>query len=192
PAPSVLQWYPEFATGTFTGQNQGPWSVTGDDRYVVMGGEFPRVNNTGQQGIVRFAVKQIAGENVGPRHSGSNWTEIQAEPIASGAVRVSWLTNFDLDSEHLTYDVVRNGNTGNPVHRVTLPSQPWNRYWTGFTDTGLTPGATYTYQIRVRDSAGNLANTNAVTVTANGTGELSEYARAVMRDGVEHYWRLND
>ncbi len=41
---------------------------TGNSDYVVFGGEFPRVNGVGQQGLVRFAKRPIApGASEGPR-----------------------------------------------------------------------------------------------------------------------------
>lgn len=55
-APSLLGWQPQMSAGTYTGQGQGGWHVTGDSRYVVVGGEFPSVNGPGQQGLVRFAI----------------------------------------------------------------------------------------------------------------------------------------
>jgi hypothetical protein len=36
-SPSLLNWYPDLDTGTATGQNQGPWAVSGNEQYVVMG-----------------------------------------------------------------------------------------------------------------------------------------------------------
>ncbi len=41
-APSMVNWLPELAQGTFTGQGQAGWNVTGNNDYVVYGGEFPR------------------------------------------------------------------------------------------------------------------------------------------------------
>ncbi len=57
PAPTMLDWYPVFTTGHYTGMGQGPWSVAGNSQYVSYGGEFQAVNNNrSQQGLVRFAV----------------------------------------------------------------------------------------------------------------------------------------
>ena len=67
PDPTQLDWYPTLTTGTYTGQNQAAWSVTGNTSYVALGGEFPTVNGTAQQGLVRFAVRSIAPNKVGPR-----------------------------------------------------------------------------------------------------------------------------
>ena len=38
PAPSLLPWFPTFATGTVSGASQATWTVTGNGRYVVYGG----------------------------------------------------------------------------------------------------------------------------------------------------------
>jgi hypothetical protein len=55
PAPTELHWYPDFNTGSYTGQFQGPWSVVTAGGYVAYAGEFTRVNGRPQQGLVRFA-----------------------------------------------------------------------------------------------------------------------------------------
>ena len=59
PGPSMINWLPEMSIGTFTGQYQAGWDVTGNDDYVVVGGEFPRVNGVNQQGLVRFARRTL-------------------------------------------------------------------------------------------------------------------------------------
>ena len=100
PAPTKLNWYPDLDTGTFTGQNQGPWAVTGDSRYIVMGGEFLNVNFRRQQGLVRFAVRDIAPNDQGPRFSAADFTP-NLRPVGTGAVRVSWPANADFDNELL-------------------------------------------------------------------------------------------
>jgi PKD repeat protein len=190
-APSVLNWFPRLDVGTFTGQSQGPWSVTGDDRYVVMGGEFPRVNNVAQQGLVRFATGAIAPNREGPRYSASDFP-VSARAAAAGSVRVSWPSNADFDNADLTYRVFRDGNTASPVWTGTHRNEVWDRAWMGFTDTGLTPGSTHTYQVRALDPYGNYANSATVQVTADGTGTLSSYANAVMASGASYYWRLGE
>ena len=73
PAPAYLGWYPDLNAGTYTGQAQGPWSVTGNSNYIVLGGEFTRVNNTNQQGLVRFAVSSIAPDVKGPKLFNANY-----------------------------------------------------------------------------------------------------------------------
>ena len=61
PAPSLLSWDPLLDAGLFTGQNQAAWSITGNDSYLSLGGEFPTVNGVAQQGLVRFAVRTVPG-----------------------------------------------------------------------------------------------------------------------------------
>lgn len=54
PAPTQYAWYPAFNAGSYTGQNQGPWSVVIAGKYVAYAGEFTKVNGRPQQGLVRF------------------------------------------------------------------------------------------------------------------------------------------
>ncbi|GCD20441.1 hypothetical protein CTKZ_20030 [Cellulomonas algicola] len=187
-APEMLNFYPDLDTGTYTGQNQGPWAVTGDDRYIVYGGEFLNVNFRRQQGLVRFAVPSIAPNDQGPRFSGADFTPT-ARGIGTGAVRVSWTANADFDNEGLTYRVLRNGT---PVSNEVKPSTIWKRPTQGYTDTGLTPGQSYTYAVRVSDPYGNTVTSPSVQVVADGTGPVSPYAQTVMTDGASHYWRLGE
>ena len=41
--------------------------MTGNASYVVLGGEFTRVNGPHQQGLARFAVSSIAPNDQGPK-----------------------------------------------------------------------------------------------------------------------------
>ena len=113
PAPSLLKWLPKLTSGTFTGQDQAGWTVTGNDQYVIYGGEFPTANGVTQQGLVRYAVSSIAPNKIGPEITGSarNPTLTSVRP---GEVRVSWLANWDRDNEQLTYKVIRDGITATP------------------------------------------------------------------------------
>ena len=59
PGPSMVNWLPVFTQRHLHRQGQAAWDVTGNNDYVVFGGEFPRVNSVGQQGLVRFARRAI-------------------------------------------------------------------------------------------------------------------------------------
>jgi PKD repeat protein len=155
---------------------------------VVYGGEFRNINSRPQQGLVRFAVKSVAPNAMGPRYNGSAFP-ITAEGVASGVVRVSWQANADPDNESLVYSILRNGV---PVYSFPYRSQMWDRPWTGFTDTNLTPGGSYRYQVVVSDPFGNKASSPIVTTTAGTSGTLSAYAREVLSDAPAHYWRLGE
>ncbi len=189
--PSITNWFPELKIGTFTGQGQAAWSVTGNSQYVVMGGEFPAVNGTAQQGLVRFAVKPKAPAKRGPMVTGSKFMPSLVS-LSSGTVRVAFQANWDQDDTTLTYKVVRNSNTAAPVFTTTADSTFWNRPNLGFTDTGLTPGATYKYRLYVTDSAGNQVAGDTTTITVSSAAALSPYAATVLQQGGGTYWRLGE
>ena len=189
PAPSLLNWFPALDAGTFTGQSQGPWHVTGNGQYVVMGGEFRNVNDAPQQGLVRFAVPSIAPNRTIPRLFLGNWLP-RLTSVNPGEVRITWSGNWDRDNENFTYEVFRD-NDGTRIHRSTGRSAFYEMEQYGFTDTGLTPGSTVRYRVKAIDPFGNEAPSDWVSITvAGGTGSL--YATSVLADRPLHYWRLDE
>ena len=74
---------PTINAGTFTGMKQGAWSVTGNSHYVVLGGEFTKVNGKAQQGLVRFADSLDRAERAGPALFNTTWP-IRVNSTASG------------------------------------------------------------------------------------------------------------
>ncbi len=191
PSPSIVNWFPELKPGTFTGQGQAGWSVTGNSQYVVIGGEFPTVNGVAQQGLVRFAVKPIAPSKRGPMVTGSKFMPSLVS-LSSGTVRVAFQANWDQDDTTLTYKVVRNSNSAAPVFTTTADSTFWNRPSLGFTDTGLTPGATYRYRLYVLDADGNQVAGDTATVVVSDTAAPSDYAKSVEQMGATTFWRLGE
>ncbi|MEV7631667.1 PKD domain-containing protein [Microbacterium sp. NPDC089318] len=193
PAPRMLHWYPTFNTGTVSGANQGPWSVTGNSDYVVMAGEFTRVNNQPQQGLVRFARTELAPNDDGPRLSGSTWVPA-VNSIAEGTVRINWPLNWDRDNEYLEYKVIRDGVNASPIHTTTARSKSadWGLPGLTYIDRDLVQGSTHTYRLRAEDAKGNVAWSNTVSTVVDGTGALSEYSSAILADAPASYWPLND
>jgi PKD repeat protein len=191
PRPSLQTWFPDLAAGTFTGQSQAAWAVAGNSNYVVMGGEFPSVNGTAQQGLVRFAVKSLAPNSQGPVVAGGAFNPRLQSP-ASGTALVTWKANWDRDNENLTYKVIRNGDINHPVYSVTKPSTFWNRPSMSFVDTNLTPGASYGYRIFASDPTGREARSETVNVTVASTGTFGPYANRVLKDEATDYWRLGE
>ena len=190
PSPSLINWLPDFDIGTYTGQSQGPWSVSGNTNYVAYGGEFLHVNGTAQQGLVRFAVPSLAPKKQGPQVSASAFTR-NALALSPTTVRVSWQSNWDRDDENLIYTVRRNGTA---VKTFTYTSQSWNRPTIGWIDTGLSPGTAYTYRISAADGDGNIAYADNVTATTptSGNDPLSgAYPQDVLAAGASSYWRLD-
>jgi PKD repeat protein len=193
PSPSLLAFYPEINSGTFTGQGQGPWTITSNGQYLLYGGEFTNVNNKGQQGLVRFAAKSIAPNREGPRVANAAFAASAFVPtvdsLSSGTARIGWKAAFDRDNEQLTYEVLRDGI---PVGTVRGLSTNWSRPPMGFTDTGLTPGQTYAYRVRVQDSFGNVKTGNPTSVTVSGLGDYNAYAKTVQSDSPTSYWPLGE
>jgi PKD repeat protein len=187
PAPALQNWFPTFATGTYTGQYQAGWSVTGNGQYVVYGGEFPRVNGTTQQGLVRFAVPSIAPNRIGPDAA---LLTPAATVIADGTVRVSWTATADQDNENLTYRVYRDGGT-KPFATATQASTWWNRPTMAVGDTGLSAG-THTYRVTATDPKGNVARSASITANVVTAGAARPYADAVRADGAIDHWSLGE
>lgn len=160
-SPSLLNWFPDMDTGTASGQSQGPWAVSGNAYYVAMAGEFRNVNGKPQQGLVRFAVRELAPNTDGPRVTGAN-----ANPTLSyespGTVRVSWRANWDRDNEVLTYQLFRDGAAAH-VYTESRSSRFYDRPTLEFTDTGLAAG-THTYRLVASDPLGNVAGSDVVRV----------------------------
>ena len=187
-SPSLYNWFPELATGTFTGQSQAAWTITGTNQYILMGGEFPSVNGSAQQGLVRFATRPTASAKQGPSLFGANWVP-SAVGLSGGKVRVSWPSNWDKDDLNLTYTVTRNGAV---VYTKTSAATFWNRPTMGFVDTGLTAGQTYQYRVQARDGDGNQQSSQVVSVQAPTATAWSAYAQSVLDDSASIYWRLGE
>ena len=173
PAPSLLNWFPDMDTGTYTGQNQGPWTVAGNTNYVVMAGEFKNVNNKPQQGLVRYAVSSIAPDKEGPRVSGTGFQPALSSP-SSGSVRLTWTANWDRDNTNLTYRIFRDGGS-TAVATITQVSTFWQRTTMTYTDTGLA-GGTHTYRLTVTDPFGNTQTSSNVSITIQGGSNSAPHA----------------
>lgn len=187
PAPAAINWYPDWTTGTASGMGQAGWTVTGNGQYVVVGGEFPAVNNQRQQGLVRFARTPSTGKNQGPRLSGAAWTPT-ARSTTSGTARVQILANWDRDDLDLTYELWAQGSAA-PISTKTVKSTYWYRPTVTLAADGIPLGSTRTYRVVVRDGDGNSATSADVTLVVSGTS-TSTYADAVLDDGATTYWRL--
>jgi PKD repeat protein len=191
PRSSILTWYPNLNTGTYTGQIQGPWSVTGNSDYIAMGGEFTRVNGQNQQGLVRFAKPSIAPNTQGPTLFNTTWP-LNLSSTEAGKVRIGWTSNEDIDNDYLTYKVYRdNQNGAGLIHTRSVRARWWNDFGMGFNDTGVSPGV-HRYRVAVTDPFGNIANTPWTNVTVAGSGSDSAYVEAVQASEPTHWWRMND
>ena len=152
-----LALVPATGLGSYTGQSQAAWSLAGNGSYVVMGGEFPRVNGVAQQGLVRIAVATLA-----PNRSGPTYATLPARPVpattasaaGSGAVQVTFGTAWDYDNRTLTYDLFRDGG-GTPIYSTQINTNFWTLPTRSYLDSGLPRGSVHSYQVRIRDPFGN-------------------------------------
>ncbi|QCB94432.1 PKD domain-containing protein [Cellulomonas shaoxiangyii] len=190
PRPEFLEWYPSFTPGTFTGTDQGPWTVSSAGGYVLFGGEFTRVNGTGQQGIVRFVDRSSAPNKVGPAAKGPFFT-LGGLSYARGEVRLTWPGNPDRDDATLRYDVYRQSTSTPPIHTRTVTAPFWAQPAMSFVDTGLPPGSSQRYRVVATDPAGNTAMSDWFTVTVSDVA-VSDYAQEVLADEPTSYWRFGE
>lgn len=153
PAPSLINWFPELEPGTYTGLSQSAWSVTGNTTYLVLGGEFTKVNGVRQQGLVRLAIPSKTTQRQGPMLSGADLAPTASE-VTTASATLRWTADWDRDDTDLSYQVLRDGVV---VKTMAARSQFWVRPTLTFSDTGLSPGTSYVYQIRALDPAGNVA-----------------------------------
>ena len=113
-------------------------------------------------------------------------------PTSTTSLRVSWKAASDRDDQNLTYKVIRDNAWGSPVHQSTVASNWWNLPAAGFVDTGLTPGATYRYQVIVSDPSNNAVYSTPANVTMPATWSQTSHSTAVLADAPSLYWPLSD
>ncbi len=194
PAPELLHWAPDFTTGSYTGATQAAWTIEGNADYVVLGGEFPTVNGTAQQGLVRFAVRSIAPNKSGPRGAASSLAPTVVA-LAPGRMRVAWQASYDRDNRRLTYEVLRGATLGTAtvVSTQAQDSIWWNRPNMFFVDTTAPPGTSQTYRIRVKDSFGNtlVGTTTTADVPAGGVA-IGAMTSQALADGAKNLWPLGE
>ncbi len=191
-APRPLNWYPNWTVGTYTGQSQAAWSVTGNDQYVVFGGEFPSVNGSNQQGLARFAIRSIAPNQMGPQTKGGAWP-LRATSFVAGQARLAWFANYNLDSSELTYQVIRQDlGVGAPLTTFKQKSTFFSLPALSYTDRGVVAGQTYNYRIQVTDRFGVSTRTDWVPVVISATGQQTTYASTILADAPVSYWPLGE
>ena len=191
PAPTLLNWFPQFYVGNFSGLGQAVWTVSGNEDYVVYGGEFPGVNGGTQYGLVRFATPDKAPNKQGPRLQGSTFP-LNTSSRIKGEVRMTFGTNWDRDNQALTYRIYRQSETSAPIYTETITTPFWKPQTRVVKDTGLPGGSTQRYRLTATDPFGNVTRSAWMTVTVSPDGVLSPYADAVLEDGASSFWRLSE
>lgn len=191
-APSLLHWYPDYVPGNYTGQYQGPWQITSAGDYLLIGGEFLKVNGASQQGIVRFAKRNIAPNKQGPQVQGGAWP-LSAISYQAGTNRITWNANYDRDNATLSYQLYRQDiGMGTPIYEADQVSNFWTTPAMSYRDKTATPGSTYSYRIRATDVYGNWTQSDWVAVTTAAAGTSTAYDEAVLSSEPINYWPLNE
>jgi PKD repeat protein len=193
-APELLHWHPTLAVGTYTGQTQAAWTISATAEYVVLGGEFPKINGVAQQGLARFAITSTAPNREGPQ--GYSDLNLTVAGVSAGTIRASFKTAWDRDNRRLTYELLRGDkySTAEVVATRTIDSNWWTRPLVSLLDSSAPAGTTASYRLRVKDPFGNFFVSPTVTGTVpTGTAaQLGSYAKTVLADGATEYWRLGE
>ena len=193
-ASELLHWLPTLTGGSYTGQSQAAWDVAANGDYVVLGGEFPRVNGTAQQGLVRFAVRSTAPNDEGPR--GYSDLDLTLDGITAGTVRASFKAAWDRDNQQLTYELLRGPklSTATVVASRKADSTWWSRPTLALVDPAAPGGTTQSYRLRVTDPLGNsfVSPTLTESVPTGTSTAFGDYANTVLGDGATNYWRLGE
>ena len=181
----MVNWLPDMAIGTFTGQGQAGWNVSGKQRRLpglrrrVPPGQRRR---TSRAWCASPSDRRRHPKAEGPRFvdhpvRAHGWCRRRPRPL-----RVSWPAGYDRDDRTLTYKAIRTG-APTPRHQVDANSQWWNLPQLGFTDTGLTPGATYSVPDRgQRLRAATTVNGSTVSVTMPTSFAAADRLRDQVRD----------
>lgn len=191
PAGSMVNWFPLFTAGKASGASQAAWTVETAGSYLVQGGEFLTVNGTGQQGLVRFATRDVVtSPRMGPEGSAAELIPTLFQRTST-SVGGSFRTSWDRDNALLTYRVYRSDlGTATPVATLTGMSTFWSRPSLSFVDSTVVPGRSYTYYVVVADPDGNSRQGQSAQITPAPSDIDTGYPAQVMTDQPAHYWRL--
>ncbi|MEW2354545.1 hypothetical protein [Spirillospora sp. NPDC029432] len=146
--PPILHWFPVTNSGAAP-YNQGPRAMDNNGDYLWIGGDFTTVNKRPQQSLTRFAPLRVSADVNTPE-------ALDAPTVTggtSGSLKVDWTQTWDRDNRRLKYEVIRDGTT--VVHTAESASRYWDLQPMTFADTGLAPGSSHTYSVRVTDPFGN-------------------------------------
>ena len=177
---SFTHWSPD-TNGTMA-THVGPHTIATDGNQMFVGGDFSQVNRSNQMGIARFARGSGATPESAPTPT--------VQPNKVGAMTVIFPSVYDRDSGTLTYTLYRNGGA-TPIYTRTVESFPWSRPMLRFDDTGLTPGATYSYRVRVSDGTHQTALSPTAGATVRGTAPPA-YDALVNSLGANLHWKLGE
>lgn len=129
PGPTMLNFFPDVTPGSFTTAMQGPWTVEGNDKYIVFGGEFTKVNGRDQQGLTRFAKKGITTSLAAtglPATSpyGASRTVTVTVTAASGTAKPAGVVTATIGSNPVATATLSNGTATLTLPRTIAVGSP--------------------------------------------------------------------
>jgi hypothetical protein len=179
---TVGHWTPD--TNTSSG-GLGPRAMATDGSQLFLGGDFTTVNSQPQQGFARFT----PGPDVTKPKAPSAPTAVST---SAGVDSVSFTGVSDADDGSLTYSLYRDKGT-TPIATLTATSWPWALPVLHYRDTGLTPGSSHTYRIKVSDGTNTTGYSAAsAPVTVSSTSPTLSYQQTVLADNPSFFWQLNE
>jgi Concanavalin A-like lectin/glucanases superfamily len=162
----------------------GPRAMATDGSQLFVGGDFTTVNDRPQQGFARFGPGPDTTRPATPAAP-------TAMSRAAGVVTLTFPAISTPDVGTLTYLIYRD-NGKDPIATLSATSWPWALPVLRYRESGLTPKATYTYQVAVSDGTSTSArspSSSPVTV-AHSNPQLS-YVNTVLKADPSFFWRLN-
>jgi hypothetical protein len=169
------------APGTTT--TVGPQVMATDGTQIFVGGDQSQVNGQAQQGLSRFTP---SGGNTAP--------QAPSAPVATvsgpGRVTISASGSSDNNDGVLTYRLYRDGGS-TPIATTTGESWPWGVPALRFTDAGLAPGSTHTYEVQAFDGAASSARSVPSTPVTISDLAMSSYSSSALGSKAMGYWRLH-
>ncbi len=145
------------------------------------------MNGTGQQGLVRFAVRSLAPNKVGPAADSLAAPTVTA--TGAGTMSVAVTTTSDRDDRFLTYELYRDGGTS-PVASQSGDSLFFKPQTVTLVDRRQAPSSTHSYVVRAVDATGNAVTSPATSGTVSAEPLPSLYTERVVADGATSAWPL--
>lgn len=128
-----------------------PISMAGDDPAIVIPSvQISQADGRQLQEALTVGVPPLAPSG------------LTAQPLPGGRAQLAWTDNSDNETG-FRIERRRNGAGGFQALTTTAPEV------TSFEDSGLVPGASYTYRVRAQGSAGNSAFSNSASLVAAET-----------------------
>lgn len=141
---ALLHWFPT------TNDGNGAYDMAADANNLWIGGEFTKVDGANQQGLTHFRLVDSGGDNHAP--AAPRYPAVFS--TVPGKVEISWQASEDSDSQTLSYQLIKDGNTAAPIATVSSSAAPWLRNWMTFTDTAVAGGEEHYYSVRAVDPRG--------------------------------------